>query len=143
MRKPIVIVVSVVVGLIFLGMFLSLLGGSMLFNCGSVEMESVRFTEQGVMYSSLARQFEKKSSDEGGYIYFEIVERSLVTHKIEVKINNTELYVTYKIVHESENYQGGTSTFGVKVFLDSKQLARISKVRIVGDISQVLYEKSG
>ena len=72
-----------------------------------------------------------------------IVERSLVTHKIEVKINNTELYVTYKIVHESENYWGGTNTFGVKVFLDSKQLARISKVRIVGDISQVLYEKSG
>ena len=40
MRKPIVIVVSVVVGLIFLGMFLSLLGGSMLFNCGNEESSS-------------------------------------------------------------------------------------------------------
>jgi len=143
MRKPIVIVVSVVVGLIFLGMFLSLLGGSMLFNCGSVEMESVRFTEQSVEYSGFTSQFEKKSSGDGGYIYFEIKERSLVSHKIEVKINNTELYVTYKIVKEPENSWGGTHTFGVKVYLDSKQLARISKVRIVGDISQVLYEKNG
>ena len=82
MRKPIVIVVSVVVGLIFLGMFLSLLGGSMLFNCGSVEMESVRFTEQSVEYSGFTSQFEKKSSGDGGYIYFEIKERSFVTHKI-------------------------------------------------------------
>lgn len=142
MRKPLVIAIFFVAGLIFVGMLISVLGGTMLFK-RSAEMKSVRFTEQGVRYSRLTRQFEKKSSGDGGYIYFEIVERSSVNHKIEVKINDTELYVTYKIINESDNSWGGTNTFGVKVYLDYKQLARISKVRIVGDISQVLYEKNG
>ena len=143
MRKPLVIAIFIVAGLIFVGMLISVLGGTMLFK-RSAEMKSVRFTEQHASTSrGYTRQFEKKSSGDGGYIYFEIVERSSVGHKIEVKINDTELYVTYKIINESDNSWGGTNTFGVKVYLDSKQLARISKVRIVGDISQVLYEKNG
>ena len=143
MRKPLVIAIFIVAGLIFVGMLISVLGGTMLFNC-SVEMKSVRFTEQNISTSrGYTRQFEKKSSGDGGYIYFEIQERALIDHKIEVKINNTELYVTYKVTNEPETGASGIFTFGIKVYLDAEQLARIEKIRIVGDINAVLYEKNG
>ena len=139
MRKRIIIVVAVVFSIIILGMIISALGGTSLFNSRTANMTKVSFTEsQDAVGRGRTKKFERfTNSDGSGTIYFEIEERKNVSHKINIRIHNRELYVSYQIIKDP-GWSSGTTYCAISVYLDATQLAKINKVRIVGDYTATL-----
>ena len=139
MRKRTIIVVSIIFAILILGVTISLLGGTSLFNSRTANMIKVSFTEKQISVDSgHTKKFKRYTKSDGsGIIYFEIEERKNVSHKIDIRIHNRELYVSYQIVSDP-GWSSGTTYCAISVNLDSTQLAKITKVRIVGDISVTL-----